>query len=129
MEVWVLKDEKLTKVLEDKEFLKKVINAPDVNTVKLLFEEKGIILSDDDINKIGIMVKDNLSHPEREFDNVIGGIDATFKIKNIAYAISAVCIAGSIAYGSRKFGQAVDTINGKINNVKPTWLGRTILGI
>ena len=25
MEVWVLKDEKLTKVLEDKEFLKKVI--------------------------------------------------------------------------------------------------------
>ena len=86
-------------------------------------------MSDDDINKIGTMVKDNLSHPEREFDDVIGGIDATFKIKNIAYAISAVCIAGSIAYGSYKFGQAIDTINGKISNVKPTWLGRTILGI
>ncbi len=129
MEVWVLKDEKLTKVLEDKEFLKKVINAPEVHDVKLLFEKKGIILSDDDINKIGTMVKDNLSHPEREFDDVIGGIDATFKIKNIAYAISAVCIAGSIAYGSYKFGQAIDTINGKISNVKPTWLGRTILGI
>lgn len=122
-----MKEENLTKILEDKEFLEKVISASNVHDVKLLFNEKGIILSDDDINKIGIMVKDNLSNPDKEFDNVVGGVDVTVKIKNIAYAISAVCIAGSVGYVSHKLGEAVGTIDNKVDSVEPTWLGSVFL--
>lgn len=119
----VLESKSFTEILKDEEFLKKVVNAPNIQEVKLLFSEKGVILSDDEINKVGEIVKNILYNSDIQLDNVVGGVDVSNKIRNISCAIAAICLAGSAVYASRKFGKVADTANHKVESVKPSGVG------
>lgn len=119
----VLESKSFTEILKDEEFLKKVISASNAQEVKLLFSERGVILSDDEINKVGEIVKNILYNSDIQLDNVVGGVDVSNKIRNISCAIAAICLAGSAIYASRKFGKVADTANDKVESVKPTGLG------
>ncbi len=118
-----MESKSFTEILKDEEFLKKVVNATNIQEVKLLFSEKGIILSDDEINKVGEIVKNILYNSDIQLDNVVGGVDISNKIRNISCAIAAICLAGSAIYASRKFGKVADTTNDKVESVKPAGFG------
>ena len=118
-----MESKSFTEILKDEEFLKKVVNAPNIQEVKLLFSEKGVILSDDEINKVREIVENILSNSDKQFDGIVGGADISNKIRNISCAIAAICLAGSAIYASRKFGKVADTANDKVESVKPAGFG------
>ena len=88
-----MEDIKLTveKVLEDKEFVEKVLSLEEPEDVQKAFEEKGINLSLDDVNALGNALKadegDELN--ESSLEDVAGG--------------SAVAVIGLVAAGLKLY--------------------------
>lgn len=118
-----MENEILENVLKDKDFLESVVKM-DIKSAQDAFEKRGIKLTTNDMNTIKNLVSQKIENPESAPDEILekvsGGRTTSEKIKNIAFAISSLVIASTVAgvgykvYGTlEKFDDTVDKASGQ----------------
>lgn len=121
-------NEKLNDILKDEDFMKEVLQSNSAEDFKMMFKNKGINLSDKDVEEIVNLVRYEVKKPMEECDleNVSGGKITSAKVRNIAVAISAILIAGSVGYLSLRAAKTmkkVDSTMDKLNCLRVRGLG------
>lgn len=119
-------NEKLNDILKDEDFMKEVLQSNSAEDFKVMFKNKGINLSDKDVEEIVNLVRHEVKKPIEKCDleNVSGGKVTSATVRDIAFAISSVIIAGSVAYLSFRTSK---TLN-KLDGLKPRYLGSLFMG-
>lgn len=133
--------EKLNDILKDENFMKKVLKSDSVEEFKTLFKDRGIELSDKDVEEIAGVFSNNISNTmeECELEDVSGGkISLNFNsmkmgdisrfVKNISKSVLILSIAGSLVYFAKKGGEVMDAVTIATYNVGSTVgkVGRTM---
>lgn len=115
--------EKLNDILKDENFMKKVLKSDSVEEFKTLFKDRGIELSDKDVEEIASVFSNNINNPmeECELEDISGGkISLNFNsmkmgdisrfVKNISKSVLILSIAGSLVYFAKKGGEVMDSV-------------------
>ncbi len=133
--------EKLNDILKDENFMKKVLKSDSVEEFKTLFKDRGIELSDKDVEEIAGVFSNNISNPmeECELEDISGGkISLNFNsmkmgdisrfVKNISKSVLILSIAGSLVYFAKKGGEVMDAVTSATYDVGGTVrrVGRTM---
>lgn len=125
--------ENLNDLLKDEDFMKKVLQSNSTEDFKVMFKNKGINLSDKDVKEIINLIRYEIKGPIKEFqmENVIGGEITSAAVRDIAFAISSLMIAGSVGYLSFRASQTLqkaDKTMDKLDCLKPRYLGSLFMG-
>lgn len=101
-----MNSEKLNDILKNESFMKEVLNANSSEDFKRMFKNKGVDLSNEDVEEIANLVRYGMKNSIEECDmsSVSGGRSISSTVKNIAIAISSLIIAGGVFYVAYNVG-------------------------
>lgn len=115
-------DNNLENIIKDEDFLKNVINMS-MEEAQEAFKMRGVSFSKDDMISIRNLVQAKISGQNTASDEIlskIAGGRVTDRIKNIAIAISALAVGGSVAAisykGYKTLGRMSDTMDNLSKN-------------
>lgn len=117
-------EKQIEEIFNDGEFIKKILSAENLSDAKLLFQEKGIELSDEQLEDIGECISKCIASDgkmsDSELENISGGAEGsvTYAIsRGIGKVISAPFVVLGYALGASPTG----FVRGLINGGKETW--------
>lgn len=125
-----MKQDVVDNIIKDKDFLKKIINLTSTEEVKKAFKEKGLDISEKDLETIGELIKFQIENAEKihEFslEKVVGGwSDEKFeKFKNISIGISSLAIAMSVVYLAANAQTLSGNIDDRVSEFGSSWIWR-----
>ena len=99
---------KFKELMKNEEFIAKMLEAATIEEVKSLFSEKGIALTDEELNQMAksleVIVDNNGKIPDANLKNVVGGIASTnaAKIGTGVGFVAGSSVVSALIYGAYK---------------------------
>jgi fructose-1,6-bisphosphatase len=135
----------INELLEDKEFVEKILVMQTPEEIQKAFEDKGVKISIKELEEIAKNISKLVSRPNQnekiadsEMENISGGINLNKGLRTAAAMLVAVATAGSVVYVASEVGntlahaneaidastKAVADSNQALNDVRGGWFFR-----
>lgn len=119
-------ESQINKVVKDEEFIKSILTAEKLSDAQLLFKEKGINLTEEEMKEIGRylskLVQNNGNISDDELDTISGGGKSKSVVYTIASGIGKVVSAPFVAIGYTVGAAPTGLVRGLVNGARETWI-------
>lgn len=119
-------ESQINKVVKDEEFIKSILTAEKLSDAQLLFKEKGINLTEEEMKEIGRylskLVQNNGNISDDELESISGGDKSKSVVYTIASGIGKVISAPFVAIGYTVGAAPTGLVRGLVNGARETWI-------
>ena len=123
----------INKVLEDKDFVEKILVIKTPEEIQKAFSDKGVKISIEELEEIAKNVSQIINNPnakekitDNEMESMSGGANIHKGLRTAAAIIAGVgigAVGGSAAYLAYKTGKAIDNANEALEGTRTGWVG------
>lgn len=118
-------ENQINEAVKDEKFIEKILTAEKLSDAQLLFKEKGINLTEDEMKEIGKylskLIQNNGNISDTELNNISGGKSSSI-VYNVASGIGKVISAPFVALGYTVGAAPTGLIRGLVNGARETWI-------
>ncbi len=108
----------INKLLEDKDFVEKILVMKTPEEIQKAFSDKGVKISIEELEEIAKNVSQIINNPnakeeiiDNEMESISGGVNIHKGLRTAAALIAGVGVGGSAVYMAYKFGDTLDQAN------------------
>lgn len=120
----------INKLLEDKDFVEKILVMKTPEEIQKAFSDKGVKISIEELEEIAKNVSQIINNPnakeeiiDNEMESISGGANIHKGLRTAAAIIAGVGVGGSAAYVAYKTGNAIDNANEALEGTRTGWFG------